>query len=159
MKNLWDRSHDIQVQTGPEIVGGFSVGFDKKIPEETRGFLMDFVYWVEDHYHLPITLWVDFEYRHYLVSKAKKRVGYLFYWVDTDLSRPFENEADIPVIRLPVRTEHWSREEILRSFIEGISDYFHWLAGGNVHGYEPEEALVEEILDLYCAFRDSREEG
>lgn len=156
MKNLWDRSHDIQVQTGPEIVGGFSVGFDKKIPEETRGFLMDFVYWVEDHYHLPITLWVDFEYRNYLVSKAKKRVGYLFYWVDADLSRPFENEADIPVIRLPVRTERWTREMILVSFIEAISNYFCWLTGGDVREYRLDEGLVEEILDLFLDFQEKQ---
>ena len=159
MKNLWDRSRDVRIETGPEIVGGFSVGFDKRIPEETRAFLMDFVYWVEDHYHLPVTLWVDVEYRHYLVSGKKKRVGYLFYWVDTDLSQPFEKEVDIPVIRLPARTERWSREMILVSFIEAISNYFCWLTGGDVREYRLEEKLVEEILDLYCAFRDSREEG
>lgn len=148
-KNLWDRSRDVEITTGPEIVGGFSVGFDKEIPEETRDFLMDFLYWVEDHYHMPVTLWVDFEYRHYLVSREKKRVGFRFYWVDTDFSRPFEREADIPVIRLPVRTEHWTREAILVSFIEAISNYFNWLTGGNAWDYRPEEDLVEEILLLW----------
>ena len=149
MKNLWDQSHDIRIRTGPEIVEGFSVGFQKEIPEETRNYLMEFVYWVEDHYHLPITLWVDFEYRHYLVSKEKKRVGYLFYWVEADLNEPFLREADIPVIRLAAREERWSREEILASFIEGICCYFHWLSTGSATDYVPGEALVAEILNRW----------
>lgn len=50
---LWDRSHELHIETGPEIVGGFSIGFDDAIPEETKDLLMHYVHWVEDHYHMP----------------------------------------------------------------------------------------------------------
>ena len=55
----------------------------------------------------------------------------------------------MPVIRLPVRTEHSTIEEILTSFIQAITCYFVWLADGLVPGYVPEERDVEEILPLY----------
>lgn len=53
---LWDRSHELHIQTGPDIVGGFSVGFDDEVLEETKDALIHFVHWVEDHYHMPVTL-------------------------------------------------------------------------------------------------------
>ena len=74
--HLWNKAKDIKIVTSPEIVGNFDIGFDSKIPEETKDQLIKFVYWVEDHFHLPVTLWVDFKYNHYLISKSGKRVGY-----------------------------------------------------------------------------------
>jgi hypothetical protein len=109
---------------------------------------MKFVYWVEDHYPVPVTLWVDFKYNHYLITRDKRRVGYRFYWADFDAYPVFEKEEDIPVIELPVRTENWTMKEILGSFIEGITCYFMWLATGRVE-QDPEDALVEEILRNY----------
>ena len=142
-------SFNPNIQTGPEIVGGFNVGFDDAIPEETRDELMKFVYWVEDNYPVPVTLWVDFKYNHYLMTRDKKRVGYLFYWVDFENYPVLEKEEDIPVIELPVRTENWTMKEILGSFIEGITEYYIWLANAQGTGVDPEEALVEEILRNY----------
>ena len=77
---LWDRSHKLSIETGPDIVGGFSIGFDDEISEEIRDALMHYVHWVEDHYHMPVTLWVDFEYKHFLRRRNGKETGYLFYW-------------------------------------------------------------------------------
>ena len=147
--NLWEQAKEVKIQTGPEIVGNFSLGFDAKIPEETKNALIDFVYWVEDNYSVPITLWVDFKYNHYLISQKKKRVGYKFYWVDFDTYPVFEKEEDIPVIELPVRTEVWTIEEILASFMEAISCYFAWLTNQMEEGFEPDLEQVEEILQKY----------
>ena len=110
---------------------------------------MQFVYWAEDHFHFPVTLWVDFKYNHYLVLRNKKRVGYKFYWADFKTYPVFENFDDIPVIELAVRTEHWSMEEILTSFIEAITDYYVWLTNTLTEGYEPDERQVEEVLQAY----------
>ena len=150
--HIWDRSHDLQIQTGPDIVGGFSIGFDDQISDETKDLLMHYVHWVEDHYHMPVTLWVDFEYKHYLRKRDGRQAGYLFYWADFNTFPVFTHEPDIPVIRLPVRREKWTMNEILYSFTEAITDYFVWLANEMVEGYEPDEATVEAIMDTYKAY-------
>ena len=150
--HFWNRAKDVKIQTGPEIVGNFDIGFGSKIPEATKDALMDFVYWVEDHFSLPITLWVDFKYNHYLLDADGKRVGYKFYWAD--FTPTFENPDDIPVIELPVRTEHWTMEEILASFIEAISQYFMWLT--NTPITEPNQDEIEEVLQAYTQRRDKQ---
>ena len=144
--HLWNRAKALQIQTGPDIVGGFDVGFDPKIPEETRDVLMRFVYWVEDHFSMPVTLWVDFKYNHYLIGRTGKRVSYRFYWAECKPFPRFENEADIPVIELPVRTEHLAMEEILLSFIRAISMYYAWLTGAEMHTFEADASEAEEVL-------------
>lgn len=145
--HLWNKAKQIEIRTSPEIVGGFDVGFDDAVPEETKDALMNFVYWVEDHFHLPVTLWVDFKYNHYLLDRNGKRVGYRFYWVDFASYPVFENPDDIPVIELPVRTERWSIEEVLVSFVEAISQYFVWLTNGAADAICPEE--IEQVLQAY----------
>lgn len=150
--HLWDRSHDLPIQTGPDIVGGFSIGFDDEISEETKDLLMHYVHWVEDHYHLPVTLWVDFEYKHYLRNKKGKQVGYLFYWADFKTFPVFTHEPDIPVIRLPVRRERCTVETILTCFTEAITHYFLWLGNEMVDDYVPDEATVKAILEIYKAY-------
>ena len=148
-ENFWEKSKEIHIKTSADIVGNFNIGFDDGIPEETKDALIRFVYWVEDHYHLPVTLWVDFKYRHYLIDRNKKRVGYKFYWVDFANYPEFENADDIPVIELPVRTERWTMEEILASFTEAITHYFAWLANAHHEDFAPDEGLVESVLQSY----------
>ena len=77
--HLWKRAKEVKIQTASDIVGNFDIGFDDKIPEKTKDALMKFVFWVEDNFYLPVTLWVDFKYNHYLIDRAGKRVGYRFY--------------------------------------------------------------------------------
>ena len=149
MNNLWEKARTLPIQTGADIVGGFDIGFDRKIPAETQDVLMDFAYWIEDHYAMPVTLWVDFKYRHYLVDKNKKRVGFKFYWVDFATYPVFENFDDLPVIELPVRTEKSTMDEILASFIEAITHYFAWLSGMAMNSFTVDGALTEEILRIY----------
>lgn len=153
--NLWAKSKELQIQASKDIVAGFSVGFDDRIPDETKDALMKFIYWVEDNYNLPITLWVDFKYKHYLIDRNGKRVGYRFYWVDFENYPVFNNPDDIPVIELPVRTEHWTIQEILASFIEAITDYFAWLANAFDGDFAPDEELVESVLQHYLRDCDS----
>ncbi len=146
--NLWNQAKQVPIQTSDNIAGGFDIGFDSHIPEETKNEMRQFVSWVEENFRLPVTLWVDFEYRHYLVRRDGKRVGFLFYWADFHFYPRFENSEDIPHIRLPVRTEHSTMEEILASFVEAISCYFAWICNC-VDGFEPDAEEVEEILQAY----------
>ena len=144
--NIWEHAKDIQIQTSQEIVGGFSLGFDDKLPEENKARLTDFAYWVEDHYPMPVTLWVDFKYNHYLLDKNKQRVPYKFYWVDFENYPVFLKEEDIPVIELAARTEHTSAEQLLSNFASAITHYFAWLNNAYLKGFIPDEADVESIL-------------
>ena len=147
--HLWNRAKKLPIQTGPDIVGNFDIGFDSKIPEETKDALMKFVYWVEDHFSLPVTLWVDFKYNHYLIDRNGCRAGYRFYWADFASYSVFDNPDDIPVIELPVRTEKWTMEEILASFVEAISQYYAWLSNTITEDTKPDEDEVEEVLQAY----------
>ena len=149
VNDLWESAKQLPIRSGPEIVGGFDVGFDDRIPEETRDALMDFIYWVEDHYRLPVTLWVDFKYRHYLVDPYGKRVGYKFYWADFATYPVFENFDDLPVIELPVRTEKYTTDAILTSFIEAITHYFAWLSRLDMGSFEADDELTKRILRIY----------
>ena len=147
--NLWLRAKDIHIQTTDNIKVGFDIGFDNKIPFETQNELRDFVKWVENYFNIPIALWVDFEYKHYLLKKNGKKVGYLFYWADFSPYPVFDNKNNIPEIRLPVRTEHSTMDEILCSFTEAITNYFAWICNEISDGYEPDEEDVEEVLKAY----------
>ena len=149
MDNLWEKAKLISVRTGSEIVGGFDVGFDGKIAEETKDALMEFLYWVEDHYSLPITLWVDFKNRHYLIGEDKKRVDYRFYWVECESLATFDSFDDIPVIELAARCEHRTVDAVLSALINGISHYFAWLSGMSMKTFQPDKLLTEEILSRY----------
>lgn len=152
--NLWERAKELNIQVSGNITGGFDIGFDEQIPEATKDALIRFVYWVEDHYDLPVTLWVDFKHRHYLVDHNKKRVGYKFYWVDFENYPAFDNDDDIPVIELPARTDYWTMKEILISFIEAITHYFAWLANVHDENFLPDEDLVESIWQRYLRDTD-----
>lgn len=147
--HLWNRANSLKIETSADITGGFDVGFDEKIPDEAKDALMRFVYWVEDHFSMPVTLWVDFKYNHYLITRDGRRVGYRFYWADFKTFPRFDNEDDIPVIELPVRTEHWTIEEILLSFICGISMYYAWVTNTEMSLYEVSEEEAEEVLAAY----------
>ena len=82
-------------------------------------------------------------------------MGYLCYWSDISSYPVFDCKEDIPVIRLPVRTERSSIEEILSSFIEAITDYYAWLCQEITDEYIPDEDLVESILREYWQYRSS----
>ena len=147
--SVWVRAQKKELQVAKEIIPGFNIGFDKKIPKTVQSELYAFVEWMESNYRIPITLWVDFDYKHYLIRSDGKRVGYLFYWSDFYSYPVFNNPEDIPELRLAVRDEHWTIEEILTSFIEAIMYYYVWICNENLDSYEPDEAEVEEVLQEY----------
>ena len=151
--SIWKKAQVVELKVSENILPEFSVGFDKRIPIEVEKELRSFVAWIEHNYCIPITLWVDFEYNHYLINRNGKRVGYLFYWADFSSYPAFYNEEDIPRIRLPVRTEHSTIEEILTSFIEAITDYYAWLCNEIYEGYISNEEDTEEILQAYLHSR------
>ena len=150
--SVWKKAQIVELDISKNIVPGFDIGFDKRISDDIEKEMRFFVKWMEDNYHIPITLWVDFEYSHYLIRRDGKRVGYLFYWADFSSYPVFENKNDIPQIRLPVRTEYSSIKEILTSFIEAITDYYAWICN-EIEIYEQNENDVEEILQAYLQYR------
>ena len=152
--SVWKRAQTLELQVAESILPEFSIGFDKRISKETETELRSFIAWMESNYRIPITLWVDFEYKHYLISRKGKRVGYLFYWTDFSSYPVFDNEENIPCICLPVRTEHSSIEEILTSFIEAITDYYAWLCNEIHEGYGQNVNEAEEILEVYLHWRN-----
>ena len=152
-ENVWLRGSRASIQIASAIHSGFDVGFDRKIPEDIRNELRRFTAWAQENFRFPIPLWVDFEYRHYLVGREGKRAGYLFYWADWDNYPAFSDPDKGPSIRLPVRTEEYSLEEILTSFIEAISNYFAWLLNELTGDFIPSERDVEEILESYLLYQ------
>lgn len=149
MANLWEKAKQLSIQTGSEIVGGFDVGIDERIGEDIADAVMKFLYWVEDHYTVPVTLWVDLKYNHYLIDREGKRTGYRFYWVDYESLDQFDNFDDIPVIELAARCEKQTVDRILTAFIEAVSCYFAWLSGMDMDRFQPDRELTEEILSAY----------
>jgi len=147
-QTIWTAAAHLNIRTAPHIQPGFSYGFDDAVPTEIRKELLGFINWVESNFAMPVPLWVDFEYKHYLISRAGKRVGYLFHWPDVDTSSVFDDEDATPMIRLPVRDERWTITEILASFIEGITDYFAWLCHRELSADE-KECTIEDILYAY----------
>ncbi|MBQ3562445.1 MAG: hypothetical protein IJA13_02740, partial [Clostridia bacterium] len=74
--SVWLKAQTLKLQVSENILPEFDIGFDKRIPKDVEEELRSFVKWVENNYHFPITLWVDFEYNHYLISSDGRRVGY-----------------------------------------------------------------------------------
>ena len=152
--SVWQKAQTIELEVAKDIFPEFDIGFDKKIPTDIEKEMSSFVAWMEENYCIPITLWVYFEYKHYLIRRDGKRVGYLFYWADFSSYPVFDNKNNIPQIKLPVRTEYSSIEEILTSFIEAITDYYAWICN-EIEKHEPDEKDVEEILQAYMRYRDN----
>ncbi len=151
--SVWKKAQTVSLQVADHIKPELDIGFDKQVPENVRNELRAFVEWMESNYTIPITLWVDFEYKHYLIRRDGKRVGYLFYWSDFHTYPVFDNEEDVPILRLPVRTEHSTIEGILGSFIEGLLNYYAWICN-EIDGYKTNICDADEILQEYLRFRN-----
>lgn len=150
--NIWLKAKQIKINAPKELSEGFNIGFDAQITQDMKKKLVDFVLWVENNYNIPITLWVDFEYKHYLFDRNKKQVGYLFYWSEFSDYPNFNNKEDIPAIKLPVRDERYSFEEILESFVEALTCYFALITNQISDDFEPKQDDVDEILDEYFKY-------
>ena len=151
--SVWLKAQSVKLQVSEDILPEFDISFDKRIPKDIEEELRAFVKWIENNYRIPITLWVDFEYKHYLISRDGRRVGYLFYWTDFTAYPVFNNKDDIPMIRLPVRTEHSTIKEILSSFIEAITDYYTWICNEISECYKIDKNDAGEILHSYLLYK------
>ena len=147
--HLWNKAKNVKIEKTEEIKQGFNIGIDEKIAEETKTELRNFIFWVEENFNIPITLWVDFEYKHYLKKRNGERAGFLFYWSDFSIYPVFNNKNEIPEIRLPVRTEKSTIDEILCSFIEAISCYFAWILNIINDDFSVNDEDVDEVLKEY----------
>ena len=65
--SVWKKAQTVELQVSENILPEFNIGFDKRITKEVEQELRSFVNWFESNYRIPITLWVDFEYKHYLI--------------------------------------------------------------------------------------------
>ena len=57
------------------------------------------------------------------------------------------------MIKLPVRTEHYTIEEILSSFIDAISLYYVWLSNALTDDYATDINATEEVLQAYLEYQ------
>ncbi len=153
--NIWIRSRNAAIKSIGLVKPEMDIGFDSRVPKEVQDELLAFVGWVEKNFNIPITIWVDFEYKHYLVKKDGQRVGYIFYWTEFSDYPNFGEKDCIPEIRLPVRTEYWTIEEVLISFIEALTNYFAWICDELTPDFLVDEDSAEEVL---CEYLKSREE-
>lgn len=146
---LWHRAAQAQIQVAASVAGGLDIGFDRRIPADIQSELRRFTAWAESEFTFPISLWVDFEYKHYLVSRERKHVGYLFYWADWENYPVFTDPDSAPSIRLPVRTEKSGMEDILFSLVQAMTDYFAWLLNELDEAFFSSDQDVEAILQAY----------
>ena len=72
--SVWKKAQKVKMQVSDNILPEFDIWFDKKISKDVEEELRSFVKWVEGNYRIPITLSVDFEYKHYLISQKGNRV-------------------------------------------------------------------------------------
>lgn len=148
--NVWEKSKDLKMNVSEDIEPGISFSFDKGIDDELKNELTNFIDFVEENYNVPITLLCNFENKNYLVGEDGKHKGFLFYWTDFDNYPTFTADNDLPVLFIPVKgyKTKWTLDEILGSFVEGLSCYFAWLLNQIDEDYY-DETLVDEILDKY----------
>lgn len=158
MVTLWDKAQHIKINSNKKKVGNFDIGFDKEIPEKFRNRMRNVIVWLENNYNFPITIWVDFEYKNYLISREKKRVGYLFHWFDFKHYPDFTDNDEIPDIRLPIKgwEEGTHFEEILISFFTAITYYFCWLLNEDVINYKANDEEVDFLVDKYLEYEKAQ---
>ena len=147
---VWEAAQRILLPAN-KSQGGFDIGFDDTIDEEIRTYYREFIVWVENSFAIPVTLWVDFENKNYLIGRDNKRKGYLFYWRDIFDHLDLKNPNDWPVIRLPIKGTYLSYRSIIGSFIEAISHYYAWLLNCDMELFTPDQQEVNEILSKYFA--------
>ena len=156
--NLWALVKNRDWPVVPGVRREIDFGFDREIGEEYRERFRDFIAWAEAHFVFPVTLWIDFRYRHYLVSREHRRMGYIIYFKPDARPEMLTDEDDMPVADVPVRREHWLFDEILYSLIECITEYYLWLLDRQAESVNDHADDVLEILNLYKAYLGAPED-
>ena len=156
--NLWALVKNRDWPVVPGVRREIDFGFDREIGEEYRERFRDFIAWAEAHFVFPVTLWIDFRYRHYLVNREHRRMGYIIYFKPDVRPEMLTDEDDMPVADVPVRREHWLFDEILYSLIECITEYYLWLLDRQTESVNDHADDVLEILNLYKAYLGAPED-
>ena len=156
--NLWALVKNRDWPVVPGVRREIDFGFDREIGEEYRERFRDFIAWAEAHFVFPVTLWIDFRYRHYLVNREHRRMGYIIYFKPDVRPEMLTDEDDMPVADVPVRREHWLFDEILYSLIECITEYYLWLLDRQAESVNDHADDVLEILSLYKAYLGAPED-
>lgn len=156
--NLWALVKNRDWPVVPGVRREIDFGFDREIGEEYRERFRDFIAWAEAHFVFPVTLWIDFRYRHYLVNREHRRMGYIIYFKPDVRPEMLTDEDDMPVADVPVRREHWLFDEILYSLIECITEYYLWLLDRQAESVNDHADDVLEILNLYKAYLGAPED-
>ena len=148
MKNIWNQIKNKQIlNCNLELKNEFITYFDKKINNELKTKLLSFVTWVEKVYGLQCPIYIDFEYKNYLYTRERKRVGYLLYWDDFKDYPNITNTEELPVIVLPVKDDYWTFDEIIGSFVEALTHYYKWCL--NIEMKETDNKEIDLILNEY----------
>ena len=147
---IWQEIKNLQIKTSDDVVTGLDYKYDKSINDETVLELEKFNAYLLKKYQFPICLVIDFVDKYYLVTPENRQSGYIFSYDDVTTYPDFSNIQFYPYVKLPVKgyNEKWTKEEILSSYIEAITDYFAWLLGKINEEYYDEEEIYE-ILDEY----------
>jgi len=153
MRNVWLESKNIQLNISSNIKSGFDYGFDKGIKKDVKSEMLSFMKWIEITYSVPITIWIDFQYKNYLLTRTKKRVGFRFYWNDFVDYPSFYNSTEIPIIELAVKADSWKLDEILTSFIEAMTYYYCWLL--NIDFIDCDLEFADSILEEYKKYKNN----
>ena len=156
--NLWALVKNRDWPVVPGVRREIDFGFDREIGEEYRERFRDFIAWAEAHFVFPVTLWIDFRYRHYLVNREHRCMGYIIYFKPDVRPEMLTDEDDMPVADVPVRREHWLFDEILYSLIECITEYYLWLLDRQAESVNDHADDVLEILSLYKAYLGAPED-
>ena len=156
--NLWALVKNRDWPVVPGVRREIDFGFDREIGEEYRERFRDFIAWAEAHFVFPVTLWIDFRYRHYLVNREHRRMGYIIYFKPDVRPEELSDEDDMPVADIPVRREHWLFDEILYSLIECITEYYLWLLDRQAESVNDHADDMLEILSLYKAYLGAPED-
>jgi hypothetical protein len=103
-ENVWQQVKQRDWPVHPGMRREIDFGFDREIPEDDRERYRTFFAWAEAHFVFPITLWVDLRYRHYLLSRERKPVGYNIYFNPDIPLQDVTDEEDIPDALYRLRT-------------------------------------------------------
>ena len=148
MKSIWNQVKNKQIlNCNLKMKNQFITYFDKKINEELKTKLLNFITWIENSYGLQCPVYIDFEYKNHLYTRERKRVGYLFYWDDFKDYPNITNNEELPVIILPVKNDYWTFEEIIGSLFEALTEYYKWCL--NIDMKEIDNKEIDAILDEY----------
>ena len=147
--NVWEEAKQVKLSIGKGIKPGFDCWFDERISRSTKREIRAFMKWVSNNYVMPITLQVDFNFNHFLIQRNGKRAYYLFHFNVFKDYPIFTDSDELPIIYLPVRIEHCEIEDVIYSFIRGITWYYAWLCHKNLDKYEISDEGAEEIYLKY----------